>query len=70
MALGTSAEDAETAAHRIRFLAGAARIEHGLEPGEWLSPEQVARLQQLASLADQLATGARALLAELAPAGG
>jgi hypothetical protein len=67
LALGTSAEDAETAAHRIRFLTSAARIEHGLEPGEWLAPEQLARLQQLATLADQLAAGARALLVELRP---
>lgn len=70
LALGTSAEDATAAAHRIRFLTGAARIEHGIEPDEWLTPDQVARLQQLASLADQLAAGARALLAELVPAGG
>ena len=70
LALGTSGEDAETTGHRIRFLTGAARIEHGIAPDEWLTPEQVARLQQLASLADQLAAGARAVLAGLAPAGG
>jgi len=69
LALGSGAEDAELIAHRIRFLAGAARLEHGLPADAWLAPERLERLERLASLADQLAAGARALLAELAPAG-
>ena len=67
LALGASADDADTIAHRIRFLTGAARIEHHLQPAEWLSPEQLEQLQRLATLADQVAAGARALLAEVVP---
>ena len=66
LALGSGAEDAELIAHRIRFLAGAARIEHGLEPDEWLSPAQLEQLEELAAIADQVAAGSRAVLAELA----
>jgi hypothetical protein len=69
LALGASAEDAELIAHRVRFLTGAARIEHGIEPAEWLSPSQLQQLQLLATLADQVAAGARAVLGELADAG-
>jgi hypothetical protein len=69
LALGASADDADTIAHRIRFLTGAARIEHGIEPAEWLSPEQLVQLLQLATLADQVAVGARAVLGEVADAG-
>jgi len=70
LALGSGAEDAELIARRIRFLTGAARLEHGLELDEWLRPAQLEQLEALASLADQMAAGARALLAELGPAGG
>jgi hypothetical protein len=69
LALGASGEDADTIAHRIRFLTGAARIEHGLKPDQWLAPEQVARLQRLATFADLVAAEARAVLAEVADAG-
>ena len=69
LALGASADDADTTAHRIRFLTGAARIEHGLQPAEWLSQAQVARLLRLATLAEILAAGSRAVLAEVADAG-
>lgn len=69
LALGSGAEDAELIAHRIRFFAGAARIEHGIEPAEWLSPEQLVQLLQLATLAARVAAGARAVLAEVADAG-
>jgi hypothetical protein len=65
--LGTAADNADDAATRLRWLAGAARAEHGLEPDQWLSPEQSARLQRLATLADLLAAEARAVLGELAP---
>jgi len=69
LALGSGADDADTIAHRIRFLTGAARIEHGLPPDQWLSPEQVARLQRLATLAEVLAGELRAVLVEVADAG-
>jgi hypothetical protein len=65
LALGSGVEDAELIAHRIRFFAGAARIEHGVAPGAWLSPSQLQQLQRLATLADQVATGARVLLGEV-----
>jgi len=68
LALGASADDADTIAHRIRFLTGAARIEHGIEPAEWLSPEQLEQLLQLATLADRVAAGARAMLGEVVAA--
>jgi hypothetical protein len=67
LALGASADDADTIAHRIRFLTGAARIEHGIKPAEWLSPKQLEQLLQLATLADRVAVRARAVLAEVAP---
>ena len=67
LALGSGAEDADLIAHRIRFLAGAARVEHGLEPDQWLSPQQVERLQRLATLADVLAAEATAVLGEVVP---
>jgi hypothetical protein len=63
--LGTAADDADDAAIRLRWLAGAARVEHGLGPDQWLSPQQVERLQRLATLADLLAAEARGLLGEV-----
>jgi hypothetical protein len=65
--LGTAADDADDAATRIRWLAGAARVEHGLGPDQWLSPAQCERLLRLATLADLLAAEARAMLAEVTP---
>lgn len=65
LALGSGAEDADLIAHRIRFLTGAARVEHGLEPDQWLSPQQVERLLRLATLTDLLAAEARAVLEEV-----
>jgi hypothetical protein len=67
LALVASADDADTIAHRVRFLTGAARIEHGIEPAEWLSPEQLEPLQRLATLADLVAAESRAALAVVAP---
>jgi hypothetical protein len=69
LALGSGAEDAELIARRIRFLTGAARIEHGLPLDQWLSPEQVARLLRLATIAEILAAEARAVLGEVVNAG-
>ena len=64
--LGTAADDADDAATRLRWLADDARLEHGLPADAWLSAAQLEQLQQLATLADQVAAGARAVLAELA----
>lgn len=60
--LGHAADGCDTAATHLRWLAGAARVEHGLKPDQWLSPEQCARLLRLATLADVLAGEARAVL--------
>jgi hypothetical protein len=65
--LGHAADGCDTAATHLRWLAGDARDEHGLEPDQWLSPEQCARLLRLATLADLLAADARAVLGEVAP---
>ena len=66
--LGHVADDADDAATRLRWLAGDARVEHGLEPDQWLSPEQCARLLRLATLAEVLAAEATAVLGEVVPA--
>jgi hypothetical protein len=63
--LGTAADDCDDAAIRLRWLANDARLEHGLQPDEWLSPEQLEQLLQLATLADRVAAGARAVLGNL-----
>jgi hypothetical protein len=63
--LGHVADDADDAATRLRWLAGAARVERGLEPDQWLSPQQVERLQRLATLAEVLAAEVRAVLGEV-----
>jgi hypothetical protein len=63
--LGHAADGCDTAATHLRWLAGDARDEHGLEPDQWLSPEQCARLLRLATLADVLAAEVRALLGEV-----
>jgi hypothetical protein len=65
--LGHAADGCDTAATHLRWLAGDARDEHGLEPDQWLSPEQCARLLRLATLADVLAAEVRALLEEIVP---
>ena len=64
--LGHAADDADDAATRLRWLAGAARVEHDLPADAWLSPEQCARLLRLATLADLLAGEVRAVLGEVA----
>jgi hypothetical protein len=64
--LGTAADDADDAATRLRWLAGAARVEHDLPADAWLSPEQCARLLRMATLAEVLAAEARAVLGEVA----
>ena len=64
--LGHAAGDVDDAATRLRWLAGAARVEHGLPADAWLSPEQCARLLRMATLADVLAAEARAALGEVA----
>jgi hypothetical protein len=66
--LGTTADDCDDAATRLRWLANTACLEHDLPPDQWLAPEQVARLQRLATLADLLAAEARAVLAEVVAA--
>jgi len=65
--LGHAADGCDTAATHLRWLAGDARDEHGLEPDQWLSPQQCARLLRLATLADVLAAEVRAVLEEVAP---
>jgi hypothetical protein len=63
--LSHAAEDCDEAARRLHWLANGERLEHGLEPDQWLSPAQCARLLRLATLADVLAAEARAVLGEV-----
>ena len=63
--LGHVADYSDDADTRLRWLAGAARVEHGLEPDQWLSPEQCARLLRMATLAEVLAAEVRAVLGEV-----
>ena len=65
--LGHAADGCDTAATHLRWLAGDARLEHDLEPDQWLSPAQCDRLLRLAAMAKLVAADARALLEEVAP---
>jgi len=66
--LGTTSDDCDDAATRLRWLANDARLEHDLPPDQWLSPARVARLQRMATLAEMLAAEALAVLAEVVAA--
>ena len=61
-AVRESANDAEQAALRLRWLIDQARHEHGLAADEWLSPDQANRLRLVADLCELLATDARRML--------
>jgi hypothetical protein len=63
--IGLAIEDATEVARRLRWIAGGERLEHGLEPDQWLSPAQCERLQRLATLAQVLAAEATAVLGEV-----
>ena len=63
--LTETAEDFHEAARRLRWLAHGQRIEHGLEPAQWLSSRQTERLQRMADHADLIAADALATLEEL-----
>jgi hypothetical protein len=65
--LNHAAEDCDEAARRLHWLANGERLEHGLEPDQWLSPAQCDRLLRLAALAKLVAADARAVLEEVAP---
>ena len=65
--LNHAAEDCDEAARRLHWLANGERLEHGLEPDQWLSPAQCDRLLRLAAMAKLVASDARAVLEEVAP---
>ena len=63
--LELAAEDCDEAARRLHWLANGERLEHGLEPDQWLSHAQCDRLLRLAAMAKLVAADARAVLGEV-----
>ena len=63
-----AAQDCDEAARRLHWLANGERLEHGLPADAWLTGAQCDRLLRLAAMAKLVASDARAVLEEVAPA--